>query len=1123
MQFSFGEKAIINSRTAVLKKFIKHFATDKDVVIFEDDQEREFFAQSDEWADGVRRYEAAAATKGTSHVAKEMRQTEKDQYFINEQYLETFTEFQEANPLGTHLGSQTINRMSSQTMNSCAYSERVTMQSSVTDKLALFRSLFKGRSDVFAHGYKNKKGGISYSFVCKNIWNRDVCPKSMDPHVTCGGCKGRVYKPLDDKELYKHLRGKDDRFRDVIGLYVIDKTDKTSILVADFDGAGWQQEAIAYKKTANDLGIFTALERSRSGKGAHVWIFFEKPISPRTARNLGMLLVTRAMEKTNAVSFDAYDRLFPAQDSVTTDGLGSLVALPLQGWARRQGNSVFVDEHLQPYRDQWEFLSQVKKTSLSAVNAILTQSASEPLGILAFSRSTNGGTNSESKDIGSAQDKTATGAEAESIQNVLTNSTHAFAGNDELKRQFRVGASSNLNYLRHRSALTSEDVSPEVTIIRANQLYIAKEGISAYAQNRIRRLAAYSNSDFYRAQAMGQSVFGKPRIISLSQENERYIALPRGCEESLLKLLSSTSCKVKIEDRFNEVNPIRVSFKGKLKQSQQKAAEVILAYDHGILSAPTGFGKTVIASFLIGHLQVPTLVIVPNTALLKQWGSSLEQFLEINEELPVLFTKTGKPSRKKRSIIGQLGGGKNTLGGIVDVATFQSLIEKDELGEGVVKSAVNCYGLVIFDECHHAPAPQAALVVKNLCVRYLFGLSATPEREDARGKMVYLQFGPVRYKVTSKEQAKEQSFDRILVPRFTRIRINYGDKNAQGKNGLTLNQVMDQLDTNPVRNRLIVDDVIDALTSGKTPLVVSKRKAQAKTIANLLEERLAQNQEIRHPAQRKDSKIYLLTGEGTPKEKQQRLDEIDEKQKAESDTPVIVATGSYIGEGFDLPRLDALFLASPHSAERVITQYSGRLHRDYEGKRHAIVYDYVDATVPMLDRMYKKRLKTYAQLGYEIGPNLGYTVSSASVSAESFGKIMRAAESKATFRKDIDCSSQSIYIAAPYLHVGMIRYLGEALKNASLCGVEITCVIRESKSEEVKVGIAKQTEELEKLGCNVRLEQDAPWGLAVFDEEAVWYGTLPLLAFGKEEDCSLRILSREVAADLLEGYTMNRP
>lgn len=310
---------------------------------------------------------------------------------------------------------------------------------------------------------------------------------------------------------------------------------------------------------------------------------------------------------------------------------------------------------------------------------------------------------------------------------------------------------------------------------------------------------------------------------------------------------------------------------------------------------------------------------------------------------------------------------------------------------------------------------------------------------------------------------------------------------------------MDQLDTNPVRNRLIVDDVIDTLKSGKTPLVVTKRKAQAKTIASLLEERLARNRDINHSTKSKSSKIYLLTGEGTPKEKQQRLAEISEDQKAESNTPVIVATGSYIGEGFDLPRLDALFLVSPHSAERVITKYSGRLHRDYEGKHHAILYGYVDVTVPMLDRMYKKRLKTYAQLGYEIGASLGSAFglgsrlgaalgshagsssgtnfSPASVSGESFGKIMRTAESKWTFKKDIDCSSQSIYIAAPYLHVGMIRYLGEALKNASLYRVKITCVIREPKSEEAKVGVVKRTEELKKLGCNVRLEQDAPWDL----------------------------------------------
>lgn len=265
------------------------------------------------------------------------------------------------------------------------------------------------------------------------------------------------------------------------------------------------------------------------------------------------------------------------------------------------------------------------------------------------------------RGVGAAQNKTVTCSEAESVQNVLRNQKCVLTANNKFGQTVGVGGLGSLSRSSYQNVLTSEDVSSKVSIVRTNQLYIAKDGISAYAQNRIRRLAAYSNSDFYRVQAMGQSVFGKPRIISLSQENEHYIALPRGCEESLLNLLSATSCKVKMEDRFNEVNPIRVSFNGKLKQSQQKAAEAILAYDHGILSAPTGFGKTVIESFLIGCLQVPTLAIVPNTALLKQWCSSLELFLEINEELPVLLTKTGKPSRKKRSIIGQLGGGRIPL------------------------------------------------------------------------------------------------------------------------------------------------------------------------------------------------------------------------------------------------------------------------------------------------------------------------------------------------------------------------------------------------------------------------------------------------------------------------------
>ena len=614
-------------------------------------------------------------------------------------------------------------------------------------------------------------------------------------------------------------------------------------------------------------------------------------------------------------------------------------------------------------------------------------------------------------------------------------------------------------------------------------LYMDKQGVSQKAQNQIRRLAAFGNPEFYRAQAMHQSVYGKNRIVWCGEEDEQSIMLPRGCEQKLVRLAGEHGCACSFDDRRNKGERLKVEFKGELRERQQKAAEALLHYENGVLSAPTGFGKTIVGAYLIGKLKVSTLIIVPKTSLVEQWKTRLAQFLSIEDDRPPLLTKSGKLSKRRRPVIGQLGGGKNAPSGIIDIATFQSLSNKDDLGIPRAKPVVADYDLVICDECHYGAAPNLELIMKSVNARWVYGLSATPKRSDGLEGIIYMQCGPIRHKVDPKEQAAEQGFRRVLRPRFTRIRL------AGLEQGTSFNQVVDRLCDHGARNALIVEDALNAVNSGRAPLVITKLKRHAADLAKLLQD--------------VGVETVLLTGEGSVREKRERID------RARSMTGVrhvIVATGSYIGEGFDLPQLDTLLLASPYSWEGVITQYSGRLHRENEGKDNVIVFDYVDTSVPMLERMYKKRLKTYAKLGYEIGE--------VSEGEGPGARIIAVDTWRAELLSDFSNACSSAIVSAPYANSKLVESLLPDIAGAVARGVSVRVILKEPKGEKSRVLQSGIAEALSNAGCKVEVCDSPLSGIAVFDDKTAWYGTLPLLAFAKGDDCSLRVDGAEVASDL---------
>lgn len=730
------------------------------------------------------------------------------------------------------------------------------------EKIALFSRLFRGRTDVFPVRWEGKTSGKSgYAPACANEWRAGICEK---PRIKCSECGHRQFVPLSDGVFFEHLSGKK-----TVGVYPLLGDDTCHFLAVDFDEEEWRDEALAFAQSCKDLGVPCALEISRSGKGAHAWIFFASPVSARDARRLGTAIISHTCARTRQLKLTSYDRLFPNQNSMPKGGFGNLIALPLQKGPRESGFSVFVDESLDPYPDQWGYLASVRPMSAVDIEPILFRATGgvHPLDV-------------------------------------------TFIDDEDLSEPWKRPAPANKNL--------PGPMPSSVTVTLANLVYLEKAQLPQPLANRLIRLAAFQNPEFYRAQAMRMSVWDKPRVIGCAENYPRHIALPRGCLDAARELLDQNGIRCELKDERFDGRPIDAVFVGTLRPDQESAVTAMLRHETGVLCAPTAFGKTVTAAALIARRQVNTLVLVHRTELLKQWQERLQSFLGVG-----------------KGVIGTVGGGKSKPTGIIDIAVMQSLSR-----QGEVDPLVENYGHVIVDECHHVGALSFDAILKRVKARTVLGLTATPIRRDGQQPIIFMQCGPIRHTAIQPEEAPK---DLVVIPRMMHSLIDLPKE-------VGIQEVFRHLANDRGRTESIADEIRAAYGQGRKLLVLTERTEHVDSIVSALDGR-TQNLFVLHGRMSKKARSAMIAAlEALPA----------------TSPRVLLATGKLVGEGFDHAPLDTLVLAMPVSWKGTLQQYAGRLHRAHSDKADVRITDFVDTGNAPLLRMWDKRQRGYRAMGYRI-------------------------------------------------------------------------------------------------------------------------------------------------------------
>jgi superfamily II DNA or RNA helicase len=730
-------------------------------------------------------------------------------------------------------------------------------------KVALFRRLFRGRTDAYALRWESRTTGKSgYSPACGNEWRAGVCNK---PRIKCGDCCNRLLIPLSDEVIYGHLSGDS-----AVGVYPLLEDDSCYFLAIDFDGAQWREDARAFAASCAHHRVPVAIEISRSGNGAHAWVFFADRVLARDARRLGTALISHTCASTRQLELTSYDRLFPNQDTMPKGGFGNLIALPLQKKPRENGLTVFVDFELRPHPDQWEFLASIQPMALCDIEPTILRATGgvHPLDV-------------------------------------------TFIDDEDLSTPWKRAT--------RQPGKLQGSMPKSLTVTLANLVYFQKAELPQPLANRLIRLAAFQNPEFYRAQAMRLNVWDKPRVIGCAENYPNHIALPRGCLDAARDLLRENAIYCDLHDERHCGQPIDISFTGTLRLDQEAAAAAMLNFDVGVLCAPTAFGKTVTAAALIARRGVNALVLVHRTELLKQWQERLRAFLGAGGDE-----------------IGTIGGGKAKPTGKIDIAVMQSLSRKGE-----VNVIVENYGHLIVDECHHVGAASFDAILKRSKAKYVLGLTATPIRRDGQQPIIFMQCGPIRYTAARSTDAPR---DLGVTPRVRSVRIDLPPESG-------IQEVFRCIASDQLRTAAIAAEAREAFDQGRKVLVLTERTGHLEAIQAAL------GSVVLRP--------FVLHGRVS---RRKRATLIAELNALPPDAPrILLATGKLIGEGFDHPPLDTLVLAMPVSWKGTLQQYAGRLHREHAAKIDARIIDFVDTGHPALLRMWDKRQRGYRAMGYRIG------------------------------------------------------------------------------------------------------------------------------------------------------------
>lgn len=868
---------------------------------------------------------------------------------------------------------------------------------STIDKIEIYLSYFRGRPDVYAERYFSKKHQkFGWNPACDRSFQAG-CKKGKIKNY-CSICPISQFPSLDGVILKHHFTGK--LTCEGIGIYPL-LTDNTCYLLAmDFDEDNWFDDMLSVYKIALRYDIYPLMERSSSGHGGHLWLFFEIPVKALKARKLGSLLIQEAMEGNKNLNFDSFDRMFPNQDYLPQGGFGNLIALPLRHDAYLKGNSSFINDLQQVIDHPIEYLASLPKLQEQQMDRIL----------------------------------------------------NSYYKNDYFFDQQQMGLSLD----------TNTKYSKQMYGLENTMLCIEKKELSLYTLSVLKRLGSMYNPEYFLKQKLKKPIYREttPRVLSYYEEDDRYLYLPRGQKYKLQEIFPEAEIQLAAQVTKGQV--IDIAFTGELRQNQQEAVNTLMQYDMGIMKAVPGFGKTVMALYMIAKRTVSTLVIVPNKEIQKQWEQRIHEFLTI------------PPGKSKRdSYIGIYNGSKKKLRGHIDIAVAASLANLEDIAVTLKE-----YGMIIVDECHHAASDTFTRVLRNVNARYIYGFSATPKRKDGLEKIMHMFCGPIRYETSSFQIQNTYRFQQLLIPRMTTMRCLDDSK--------TYTQYCSDLMNDQIRNYLIVKDVVKEFQNDGKIIILSERRQHLTILYEMLKHLHIH--------------VYVLTGERKTKERNEIIAKVRNFNSKEKF--ILLATSKLLGEGFDLPALSTLFLVMPISDESRIEQYTGRIHKNVEGKDMVKVYDYVDAHIPMLEGMFHKRLKQYQKEGYFLQEqNQIVEVSQLMYEGQSY---------KHVFLEDIKASSSEILIMNAHYELGKIKSYFDVLQEKAHQNVQLYVVLNdEQRQKEMLVRT------IEGMGAAI-LYSNHSAHFVVIDKEIIWYSDMDFLGRAKKDGLSTRLKDPHLVNEIMK-------